>query len=360
MGSSHSQLETSINLDHGTPSGFVTLTVQPVVSQNGKVEMASGERTLLGFFLAKMHKVDPDVLVVSRSDPDEDAALEFSCVELSLRRTHPCSKVMGVCLCVGSRHLRLWFGSSSAEDQRVQGPSLVQDGPPEEGQHAQVRGRNQTPFNQRVSEAHGSWLCLSSCARVVSCCQGRGAFAEKSATCGRLVCDVEISAKELIRCKSYHLAELAAQVLKVERVTVPQEEIRNLFRWAPALVGLKILHSFQRWIEGSVPNLQWLSSPALPAGADVDRRQADPADHVWAERAAARPADHQHRRQRHGDSQPRSKHQRPQCCCSCSVCLKWNKLFICLHQTNVLVKHFKYLHFLLQRRHRSSGNNPAF
>lgn len=60
--------------------------------------------------------------------------------------------------------------------------------------------------------------------------QGRGAFAEKSATCGRLVCDVEISAKELIRCKSYRLAELAAQVLKVERVTVPQEEIRNLFR----------------------------------------------------------------------------------------------------------------------------------
>lgn len=59
--------------------------------------------------------------------------------------------------------------------------------------------------------------------------QGRGAFAEKSATCGRLVCDVEISAKELIRCKSYHLTELAAQVLKVERVTIPQESIRNLY-----------------------------------------------------------------------------------------------------------------------------------
>lgn len=60
--------------------------------------------------------------------------------------------------------------------------------------------------------------------------QGRGAFAEKSATCGRLVCDVEISAKELIRCKSYHLTELAGQVLKTERVTVPQEEIKNLYR----------------------------------------------------------------------------------------------------------------------------------
>lgn len=34
--------------------------------QNGKVEIAATERTLLGFFLAKMHKIDPDVLVVSR------------------------------------------------------------------------------------------------------------------------------------------------------------------------------------------------------------------------------------------------------------------------------------------------------
>lgn len=64
----------------------------------------------------------------------------------------------------------------------------------------------------------------------LSVLQGRGLFAEKNATCGRLVCDVEISAKELIRCKSYHLTELAAQVLKVERVTVPQEEVKNLYR----------------------------------------------------------------------------------------------------------------------------------
>lgn len=35
------------------------------VGQNGKVEIAATERTLLAFFLAKMHKMDPDVLVVS-------------------------------------------------------------------------------------------------------------------------------------------------------------------------------------------------------------------------------------------------------------------------------------------------------
>lgn len=35
------------------------------LTQNGIVEIAGTERTLLGFFLAKMHKIDPDVLVVS-------------------------------------------------------------------------------------------------------------------------------------------------------------------------------------------------------------------------------------------------------------------------------------------------------
>lgn len=64
---------------------------------------------------------------------------------------------------------------------------------------------------------------------MCGCLQGRGAFAEKNATCGRLVCDIEISAKELIRCKSYNLTELATQILKTERVALPQENIRNLY-----------------------------------------------------------------------------------------------------------------------------------
>uniref|UniRef100_A0A7N6ATI3 DNA polymerase n=1 Tax=Anabas testudineus TaxID=64144 RepID=A0A7N6ATI3_ANATE len=36
---------------------------EAVRKKNGKVEIAATERTLLGFFLAKMHKIDPDVLV---------------------------------------------------------------------------------------------------------------------------------------------------------------------------------------------------------------------------------------------------------------------------------------------------------
>uniref|UniRef100_A0A3Q2FW74 DNA polymerase n=1 Tax=Cyprinodon variegatus TaxID=28743 RepID=A0A3Q2FW74_CYPVA len=136
---------------------------------NGKVEMAASERTLLGFFLAKMHKIDPDVLV-------GHDIFGFD-LEVLLQRIHAC---------------KVPHWSKIGRLRRANMPKLG----------------------------------------------GRGAFAEKSATCGRLVCDVEISAKELIRCKSYHLTELAAQVLKVERVTVPQEDIRNLYSDSPHLLYL--------------------------------------------------------------------------------------------------------------------------
>lgn len=61
--------------------------------------------------------------------------------------------------------------------------------------------------------------------------KGRGGFAERNAACGRMICDVEISAKELIRCKSYHLSELVRQILKTERITILPEEIRNMYRY---------------------------------------------------------------------------------------------------------------------------------
>lgn len=48
-------------LQHGCPA---LTALMSLFFQNGKVEIAGTERTLLGFFLAKMHKIDPDVLVV--------------------------------------------------------------------------------------------------------------------------------------------------------------------------------------------------------------------------------------------------------------------------------------------------------
>uniref|UniRef100_A0A3Q1H2T1 DNA polymerase n=1 Tax=Acanthochromis polyacanthus TaxID=80966 RepID=A0A3Q1H2T1_9TELE len=142
---------------------------EAVRKKNGKVEIAGTERALLGFFLAKMHKIDPDVLV-------GHDIFGFD-LEVLLQRLNTC---------------KVPHWSKIGRLRRVNMPKLG----------------------------------------------GRGAFAEKSATCGRLVCDVEISAKELIRCKSYHLTELTAQVLKTERITVPQEEIKNLYSDSPHLLYL--------------------------------------------------------------------------------------------------------------------------
>ncbi|XP_053715701.1 DNA polymerase alpha catalytic subunit isoform X2 [Synchiropus splendidus] len=137
--------------------------------KNGKVEMAASERTLLAFFLAKMHKIDPDVLV-------GHDIFGFD-LEVILQRINFC---------------KVPHWSKMGRLRRATMPKLG----------------------------------------------GRGAFAEKSATCGRLVCDVEISAKELIRCKSYNLTELTAQLLKMERITIPQENIKNLYSDSPHLLYL--------------------------------------------------------------------------------------------------------------------------
>uniref|UniRef100_A0A8C1FH16 Polymerase (DNA directed), alpha 1 n=1 Tax=Cyprinus carpio carpio TaxID=630221 RepID=A0A8C1FH16_CYPCA len=140
-----------------------------VRKKNGIVEIAGTERTLLGFFLAKMHKIDPDVLV-------GHDIFGFD-LEVLLQRISVC---------------KVPHWSKIGRLRRANMPKLG----------------------------------------------GRSGFAEKSATCGRLVCDVEISAKELIRCKSYHLTELAAQILKTERVVVPPENIRNFYSDSPHLLYL--------------------------------------------------------------------------------------------------------------------------
>ncbi|XP_051538703.1 DNA polymerase alpha catalytic subunit isoform X3 [Myxocyprinus asiaticus] len=140
-----------------------------VRNKNGIVEIAGTERALLGFFLAKMHKIDPDVLV-------GHDIYGFD-LEVLLQRINVC---------------KVPHWSKIGRLRRANMPKLG----------------------------------------------GRGGFAEKSATCGRLVCDVEISAKELIRCKSYHLTELAAQILKTERVVVPPENIRNFYSDSPHLLYL--------------------------------------------------------------------------------------------------------------------------
>jgi hypothetical protein len=55
--------------------------------------------------------------------------------------------------------------------------------------------------------------------------QGRTAQSDKNVTCGRLVCDIKISAKELIRSRSYDLGTLCQNV----RIKVLQVREREAF-----------------------------------------------------------------------------------------------------------------------------------
>ncbi|NWR74366.1 DPOLA polymerase, partial [Centropus unirufus] len=131
-----------------------------IKKKNARIEIAATERTLLGFFLAKIHKIDPDV-VVGHNIYGFD-------LEVLLQRINVC---------------KVPHWSKIGRLRRSNMPKLG----------------------------------------------GRGGFGERNATCGRMICDVEISAKELIRCKSYHLSELVHQVLKVEKATILPEEIRNMY-----------------------------------------------------------------------------------------------------------------------------------
>ncbi|XP_038613326.1 DNA polymerase alpha catalytic subunit [Tachyglossus aculeatus] len=140
-----------------------------IKNKKAKIEIAATERTLLGFFLAKVHKIDPDVIVGHN-------IYGFD-LEVLLQRINVC---------------KVPYWSKIGRLKRSTMPKLG----------------------------------------------GRGGFAERTAACGRMICDVEVSAKELIRCRSYHLSELVRRILKTERVAIPPENLRNLYSDSPHLLYL--------------------------------------------------------------------------------------------------------------------------
>ncbi|XP_052784839.1 DNA polymerase alpha catalytic subunit-like [Mya arenaria] len=142
-------------------------------SKRMKVEVLPTERALLGFLLAKIHKIDPDI-IVGHDIYGYD-------LDILLHR-------------INSNKIPHW--SKIGRLKRTVMPKLA---------------------------SH----------------PGRGAsHSEKSATCGRIVCDLKISAKELVRLKSFDLTELALQILKQKRVELDFDQIRNMYNSSQHLLQL--------------------------------------------------------------------------------------------------------------------------
>ncbi|CAL1543599.1 unnamed protein product [Lymnaea stagnalis] len=137
-----------------------------------KIDIMPGERGLIGFLLARIHKIDPD-LIVGHDIYGFD-------LDLLLHR-------------ISANKIPHWSKIS----------------------------RLKRTVMPKISHNHG-----------------RATFAEKSAVCGRMLCDVQISAKELIRCRSYDLTELTSQVLKSKRVEVDYDQVREMFSSSQQLLKL--------------------------------------------------------------------------------------------------------------------------
>ncbi|XP_021372053.1 DNA polymerase alpha catalytic subunit-like [Mizuhopecten yessoensis] len=142
-------------------------------SCNMKMETFQNERALLGFMLAKIHKIDPDV-VVGHDIYGFD-------LDVLLHR-------------ISANKIPHW--SKLGRLKRTKMPKL--------SGHAGVRA----------------------------------GFTDKYITCGRLLCDVKISSRELIRSRSYDLTELANVILKQKRFELDYEQVRNMYQSAKQLLQL--------------------------------------------------------------------------------------------------------------------------
>ncbi|KAK3094405.1 hypothetical protein FSP39_001308, partial [Pinctada imbricata] len=139
-------------------------------SKNMKIEIMPNERALIGYLLARIHKLDPDVIVGHDIYGfDMDMLLH----RVSVNKVPHWSKIGRL--------------------KRTRMPRL--SGP------------------------------------------GKGNM-DKTVTCGRLLCDVKISAKELIRSRSYDLTELTNVILKQKRVDLDYDNIKDMFMSSRQLLQL--------------------------------------------------------------------------------------------------------------------------
>ncbi|XP_048588403.1 DNA polymerase alpha catalytic subunit [Nematostella vectensis] len=136
-----------------------------------KIDVMASERALLAFVVAKIHKIDPDVLV-------GHDIFGFD-LDILLHRISACK----------------------------------------------------IPQWSRIGRLKRSIMPKSY--------QGRGGHnVDPTVTCGRLLCDVKISSRELIRSKSYDLSELSRVVLQTPRQELDQDDIGNMYNTSQELLHL--------------------------------------------------------------------------------------------------------------------------
>lgn len=136
-----------------------------------KIEKSPSERALLCYFLAKMHKIDPDV-IVGYDTLGHDLPILLD---------------------------------------RIRKENIPQ------------------------------WSRLGKLRRTQKPKAGGKGFEEKSAMCGRLLCDLKISAKELIQAKSYELAPLISKVLRVPEAqvtTLTPVQVKKMYESSASLYKL--------------------------------------------------------------------------------------------------------------------------
>ena len=131
------------------------------------LQMCASERSLLGLFLARMQKIDPDVVV-----GHDVHGFDF---DVLLHR-------------ISANKVPHWSKLGRLKRQNM--PKLS----------GSASGKKHQEFT------------------------------DKTAATGRLVCDVKVSAKELIRCKSYDITELVSVVLNDQRQEIPSDEVPVILR----------------------------------------------------------------------------------------------------------------------------------
>eukprot|EP00048_Salpingoeca_helianthica_P009471 m.135750 g.135750 ORF g.135750 m.135750 type:complete len:1505 (+) comp14876_c1_seq4:44-4558(+) len=141
-------------------------------SKNKTAEVHPNERALLGQFMARLARVDPDIIVGHN-------LLGFD-LDVLLRR-------------IKMNNIPHW--SRVGRLRRSVFPKL---------------------------QAHG----------------GRASYAERTIACGRLLCDVKVSAREFIRIVNYEMTELARTQLGTDRSDIDPETIPALYSQSDTLLHL--------------------------------------------------------------------------------------------------------------------------